>query len=287
MKDYHLHLWPHDQVAYSTNMDQLSDYVSKAQELSISEIAITEHLFRFKQAGQAVGSWWQASEQDNLKQAVSRYWKHHCSVDLDEYVEVILQAKAQLPILLGLEVDFYPNQMDKVKQLLDPYPFDVLLGSVHWIDNWLFDDLDDDIFAQRWVGANVDQVWEQYTQRVELLAQSGVCDVLAHPDVIKLNGQIPKDPQRFYDRMAKALSRADMAAEVSSAGWAKPVGQYYPDVDLLRTFYQQGVPITLASDAHYESGIGFRFLDLVGEIKKIGYTTLSGFDRRNRFQVKI
>ncbi len=287
MRDYHLHLWPHDQLAYGADLEQIKSYANKARGDLVEEIAITEHLFRFRQSGQEIGQWWLKSNQQSLKEAVGNYWDHHCRADLDQYVEVVSKARNNLPVLLGLEVDFYPNQMDQVKQLLAPYPFDVLLGSVHWIDNWLFDDLDDDIFVRLWDQVDIDQVWEQYTRRVELLAQSSTCDVLAHPDVIKLTGKVPKNPQPFYDRIAKALQEADMAAEVSSAGWKKPVGRYYPDVDLLRTFYQYEIPITLASDAHYESGIGFGFLDLIEEIKKIGYKTLSRFEQRNRFQVKI
>ena len=46
-------------------------------------------------------------------------------------------------MVLGLEVDYYRGRMDEVADLLAGYPFDVLLGSVHWVGAWRFDDLDD------------------------------------------------------------------------------------------------------------------------------------------------
>ena len=82
---------------------------------------------------------------------MARYWRDHVSADLDAYVETALAAKAAgLPVVIGMEVDYYPGRMDDVSALLAGYPFDVLLGSVHWIDAWRFDDLDDALSMDEW-----------------------------------------------------------------------------------------------------------------------------------------
>ena len=99
---------------------------------------------------------------------------------------------------------------------------------------------------------------------MEELGASGVCDVLAHPDLVKIAGRVPAVPDEFYDRIAEAAARSGMAAEVSSAGWRKPVGEEYPAPPLLRRFVAHGVPLTTASDAHTLPDVADRADDLRG-----------------------
>ena len=79
--------------------------------------------------------------------------------------------------------------MDEVAALLAGYPFDVLLGSVHWLGAWRFDVLDDAPTLAEWDARDVDRVWDDYTRAMEELAASGTCDVLAHPDLVKVARQ--------------------------------------------------------------------------------------------------
>ena len=80
---------------------------------------------------------WKDDPDTALAGQMAAYFKHHATVSLDAYVEAVLDAKAAgLPVILGLEVDYYPGKMDHVARLLDGYPFDVLLGSVHWLGSW-------------------------------------------------------------------------------------------------------------------------------------------------------
>jgi hypothetical protein len=45
------------------------------------------------------------------------------------------------PVVVGLEVDHFPDKMNQVGALAN-YPYDVLLGSIHWIGACLFDALE-------------------------------------------------------------------------------------------------------------------------------------------------
>ena len=92
--------------------------------------------------------------------------------------------------------------MEQVAAILAGYPFDVLLGSVHWIGAWLFDALDWAEAQQQWTGRDVERVWADYTKSVEELAGTGTVDVLAHPDLAKVAGHPPVAPGEFYDRIA-------------------------------------------------------------------------------------
>jgi len=167
-----------------------------------------------------------------------------------------------------------------VGELLDGYPFDVLLGSVHWLGAWGFDNYDHPAFAAEWDARAVDDVWEAYTGALEELAASGACDVLAHPDLCKIVGRRPVVPDEFHARMAEAAASAGLAAEVSSAGWRKPVGEAYPAPDLLRRFRAAGVPVTSASDAHVLDRVAERRVDLAALLHAAGYDELTAFERR-------
>ena len=288
MLDYHLHLWPHGRKATQATVDELAAYCERAAAEGVTEIALTEHLFRFSQADAALGGWWDDEGDARLRGEMARYWNDHVSADLDAYVETCVAAKAAgLPVAIGMEVDYYPGRMDRVAALLDGYPFDVLLGSIHWLGAWMFDDLDSVVAMAEWDSRRVEDVWDSYTRALEELAATGAVDVLAHPDLCKVTGRRPAVPDEFYDRMAEAAAAAGLAAEVSSAGWRKPADEAYPAPDLLARFHDRGVPITTASDAHRLGDVAARSLDLKALIERAGYTELTAFDGRQPRQAAI
>jgi len=286
--DYHLHLWQHGHQPMEVTLAQVTDYCQEAQAAGVAEIAITEHLFRFRQADAVLGGWWKDLDEPVLGPVMQRWWASEQGGDLDEYVEVVLAAKeAGLPVVLGLEVDHYAGRMHEVADLLAGYPFDVLLGSVHWIGAWGFDNFGQDSFADEWDTRAIDAVWDAYTTSLEELADSGVCDVLAHPDLCKISGRRPEVPDEFHHRMAEAAARSGMAAEVSSAGWRKPVGEAYPSPALLDRFHAAGVPVTTASDAHGLGHVAERRGDLATLLAGAGYDALAAYRQRRRRTVPL
>ncbi len=288
MLDYHLHLWPHSQSDAETTVEQVAAYCDHAAKAGVSEIAVTEHLFRFTQAKDLLGGFWDDLPGDDLRPGMAAYWDHHARVDLDAYVEVVEAVKAEgLPVVLGLEVDFYQDRMDQVAGLLAGYPFDVLLGSVHWLGAWRFDVLNDPVVMAEWEVRDIDAVWDEYTRAMEELGESGVCDVFAHPDLVKIAGLVPEVPDEFYDRITEAAVRSGMAAELSSAGWRKPVGEEYPAPPLLKRFVERGVPLTTASDAHALPDVADRAGDLRDLLLGAGVDRLQGFRSRRPYDVPV
>ena len=287
MLDYHVHLWPHGQRDRAPTTEQFGAYCAQAAA-GVTEIAVTEHLFRFVQAGAVLGGFWDDDPRPALRRTMAAYWDEHAHADLDAYVEAVSTAKAAgLPVVLGLEVDHYPGRMDEVATLLEGYPFDVLLGSVHWLGAWGFDHFDDAVVAAEWGARTTDSVWSAYTDAVEELATSGVCDVLAHPDLCKVTGRVPAVPDEHYDRLADAVAAGGLAAEVSSAGWRKPVAEAYPAPPLLERFRARGVPVTTASDAHRSSEVGYRFDDLAQLLAASGYDSLTAYSSRQARPVAL
>ena len=288
MLDYHLHLWPHGGRALAATLEQVEAYCRQAVDAGVVEVAITEHLSRFRQADAVLGGWWDVHPDDGLRRAMRSYWETEQGADLDRYVEVVLAAKAAgLPVVLGLEVDHYAGRMHEVAGLLAGYPFDVLLGSVHWLGTWGFDNLDDRTFMAEWDARAVDAVWDDYTRALGELADSGVCDVLAHPDLCKITGRSPAVPDEFHARMAEAAARSGMAAEVSSAGLRKPVAEAYPAPALLARFVALGVPLTTASDAHYLDRVAERRGELAALLAGAGCEAVQGYRRRVPYRVPL
>ena len=289
MLDYHLHLWPHSDQATPLSLDQIAAYCERASAAGVVEVALTEHLFRFRQADTLLGGFWEDDEPSPaLRRSMADYWSFHARADLDAYVEAGLEAKrAGLPVVLGLEVDHYRGRMDRVGTLLAGYPFDVLLGSVHWLGAWRFDDLDDGPSMAEWSVRSIDACWDAYAEALEELAASRTCDVLAHPDLIKVVGRVPAHPAEWWERMAEATATNGLAAEVSSAGWRKPVGEQYPAEPLLVRLAARGVPFTTASDAHHLDQVADRAGELRRLLASVGVDHLQAYRRRQPHRVPL
>lgn len=238
-------------------------YVQQAKARAIGEIAITEHVHRFT----VVRDW-----HDHP------WWRGEATEDLSEHCAAVLHAReAGFPVLLGIEMDWLPNRVDGIRALLDEYPFDVVLGSVHWLDTLGIDDPGDPAAAH----LGDDTVWERYLGEWVRAAQSRLYDVMAHPDLPKVFGA--RLPDRLRDRIDEAIAAAaesGVAMECSSAGLRKPVEEMYPDPDWLAPMRERGIPVTLASDAHTPEDVGRDYPTLVAAVRSAGYTTITRFSER-------
>jgi histidinol-phosphatase (PHP family) len=289
MLDYHLHLWPHEDATTWLRLEQIAEYCEVAAAQGVTQLALTEHLHRFTQAADVVGAFWErADDAPGVRRQLAQYFDFHARSDLDEYVALCEAAKrAGLPVVTGLEVDYYRGQMDEVAGLLDGYPFDVLLGSVHWIGAWQFDAVDTAAHMAEWDARDVDACWAAYTACMEELAATEACDVLAHPDLIKVAGRIPDAPEEWWDRIAEAAAEAGLSAEVSSSGWSKPVGEQYPATGLLDRFVAHGVTFTTASDAHRSDRVAERAGELRAMLAARGVGSLAAYEGRRRVEVPL
>jgi histidinol-phosphatase (PHP family) len=292
MLDYHVHLWPHSEVADPQDLvvEHLAEYCERAAAQGVKEIALTEHIHRFTRAREIVDGFWDDEPDGELRSDMADYFDHHATADIDRYMETIIAAKeAGLPIVAGLEVDYCRGQMDLIAGFLAGYPFDVLLGSIHWLGNWMFDVVESPLQMRQWDVRGVDAVWREYAETMEELAATGTCDVLAHPDVVKVTGRVadPGVVAEVETRIAEAAASANMAAEVSSAGFRKPVGDAYPSRTLLDRFAERGVPITTASDTHGLSHVADRAAVLHERISHAGYTSLRAFRARQPIDVPL
>jgi histidinol-phosphatase (PHP family) len=281
--DYHVHLWPHSESSVSFRLDQIAAYCDEAARHGVTELALTEHTSRFVDVLAAVGPFWQRWGHEPTSPVLAEYLDFHARNSLEQYVQLAQSAKDEgLPIKIGLEVDYYEGQMDVVSALLAQYPFDVLIGSIHWLGTWQFDDLDNDVHVHEWTVRDWDQCWADYARAIDELCAANAVDVLAHPDLIKVAGHYPSRTSEFWDQMAESAARAGVSMECSSAGWTKPVGEQYPAQGYLDRLVARGLTFTTASDAHQLERVGERANDLAELLEARGVHELAIYSGRTR-----
>jgi histidinol-phosphatase (PHP family) len=268
--DYHLHLRrPKDETGAEPlehTVGAVERFVEAAGRLGVDELGFTEHVYYFRQTREI----WHLP-----------YHLERCIHDLDAYVGAVLEAKRRgLPVKLGLEVDRVPDRQDELAELIAPYPWDFLLGSVHEVLEVAVDQE-----PGIWERLPVDEVWRSYFASLCDLARSGHADVMAHPDLAKIYGDFPPDgvAQELYGQAAEAFAEGGVAAEISTAGLRKPVGEMYPAPGFLEACRRRDVPITIASDAHEPRLVGYELARAVELARRTGYETVTVFDgRRSR-----
>jgi histidinol-phosphatase (PHP family) len=286
--DYHLHLWPHSESSTWYKLDQIAAYCDEAATQGVTELALTEHAFRFVDVLSAVGPFWLKYGHEPTSPVMASYFDFHSRNSLEEYVALAQLAKDEgLPVKIGLEVDYYADQMDVVSSLLAQYPFDVLIGSVHWLGTWEFDDYDEPAQLHEWNVRDVDQCWADYARAFEELCASKAVDVLAHPDVIKVAGFIASNPSEYWDIMVDAAAKSDLSIECSSAGWKKPVKEQYPSEGLLDRCVSRGLTFTTASDAHSLERVGERSNDLAVLLEARGVGEVASYEGRQRSMIPL
>ena len=201
--------------------------------------------------------------------------------EMNAYKDDVLQAKEkykdEINILLGYEVDWLPGHMDDRVLYAD---VDYLIGSVHFIDKWSFDNPE---FIGGWKNKDIDEIWKAYFEATEAMAKSGKFDIVGHLDLIKVFKYMPKQDTRILAKSAlQAIKKSNMVLELNAAGLRKPIGEIYPSRSLLEVAYELDIPITFSSDAHAVDQVGFSY-DLVTSLAKdVGYTKAVTFQGRDR-----
>lgn len=283
MLDMHTHVWPHGPGTPVPTIAQLEQYCEAAAAVGITELAITEHCYRFTRIAEHVMPHWDRPGGPDLQEATDAVIANEGGGDLDAYVDVLVQAQDQgLPVLVGIEVDHWPGARQAMDEVLADYPFDMLLGSVHWLGAWLFDDYFTPAFASQWDERDVDEVWSWYVDEVLDLAGSGSVDTLAHLDLVKVAGHRPVETAPHHARLVEGLASLEVAVEISASGWVKPAAEVYPAPSLLAALRDAGVGFTTASDAHTVDRIGQRYDDLRALLDDLAITELVTFRRRER-----
>jgi histidinol-phosphatase (PHP family) len=268
LTDYHVHLRPDaldcTAAAYFTDAN-VQRYRAAAERAGVAELGVSEHIHRFQQA---LAIW------DHP------FWRSYAVDDIDAYCEFV---RERTDLRLGLEMDFIPGREDRTANLIDRLDLDYVVGSVHFLGELAVDDDDYDVWER---AKSPEDVWRRYFETVAQAASSGLFDILAHPDLVKVWGPSRPTPagdlRRYYEPAIAAIADADIAVEISTAGLRKAVGEIYPAPAFLAACVEAGTPVALSSDAHVPQDIGFAYDKALALLESLGVGELAVFDRRER-----
>jgi histidinol-phosphatase (PHP family) len=267
LTDYHVHLRPDDpgtkpdEYFTAENVDR---YLAAAAEAGIEELGVSEHIHRFRQA---------------LDVWDHPFWLGSARDDLDAYVEFVRST----PLRLGIEMDYVAGREDRIANLLSSHELDYVIGSVHFVRDKA---VDYDVWDIWESVSDPDRVWELYFATLAEAARSGLFDVLAHPDLVKVwGGGRPKpqrDPRFFYEPAVEAIEETGIAVEISTAGLRKPVKEIYPAPAFAEMCVEAGAAFSLSSDAHVPEDVGYAYDRALDAMRGWGVTEIAVFEGRDR-----
>jgi histidinol-phosphatase (PHP family) len=278
--DSHVHLQPHGEAPPMTR-ERIELYVEAGRAQGVGQIAITEHLFRFREAFDLLYGWWDVDRDDPaLRTAARAYWEDHVSGSIADYVRTVEACKsAGLPVTLGLEMDWLSGRAEELRRFLAPYDWDIVLGSVHWIGAWGIDELSRPLCLAEWERRDSDTAFAEYASLLRDLASAKLCDVLAHPDLPKIAGHRPTSYTPLHSAIVESAIDGGCAVEVNANGY-KRAGEPYPALPVLERAREAGLKITFGSDAHMPERLGQRFDELAAFVAQAGYQEYVSFEQR-------
>ncbi|MFA9558293.1 histidinol-phosphatase [Evansella sp. AB-rgal1] len=265
--DLHTH---HERCGHA--IGDIEDYVKQAIAYGLQFIGISDHSPYFY------------SEEEQLFPGIAMG-----KSQLAEYVIEVLQLKEkykdQITVLLGMESDFFPQHLELYRKQYSQYPFDYLIGSVHYVN-------DVNIFKKgRWDDVTEQEqvkVKEEYYHLIEDSAKSGLFQILGHIDAMK--GFYPEFTQiqtDVVDRTLQIIGESDVAIEINTSGKTKDCGGWYPANDLLERALFHNVKVTFGSDAHTPQRIADDFDKVRKQLKEIGYKEWAYFVEKKRYMTPL
>lgn len=245
----------------------MEEYVRRAAEIGLEEVGFSDHLPLY----------WLSDDHP----AKHRYAM--AEEEWPEYIKEVLALRDRFPsigVRLGVEADWIQGKEAQLADTLGDFPYDYIMGSVHFIGGWAFDDPK---IIEEYSHYDVDELYRLYFQKLCQAAGSGLFDVMAHPDLIKKFGfRSRRDPAPLYRQAADTFREHGVSVEVNTSGLRKPVGEIYPSLEFLRECRRQDVAITLGSDAHAPEEVGCAFDRAIQWAMRAGYREQCLFEGRRR-----
>lgn len=267
MVDAHVHL---EKGVYC--IEWVREFVRYAISRNIDEIYFLEHTHIFKECSGLY------KEMSCYNQYQSNWYRKKFEIarPLKYYTDFIDDMKKEhfpIHVKFGLEVCYSPEHIKEIENIKNMYPFDFLVGSIHFIDGWAFSHK-----KQPWKKDDFDleNLYRRYYQLMYELVKSNLFSGLAHPNSLQCFGAYPMgDYSSEYNRIAKALKERNMYIEESS-GLAINYGDAKLGMSdkMLKAMILQNVQILTASDAHVPQDVGkliCEMNDLISKAEKECY----------------
>lgn len=209
--------------------------------------------------------------------------------EMDAYESEFFALKAkyadQITLLLGYEADYLPG---KTLREVFERKVDYLIGSVHFLGDWGFDNPQSVFGMDEFLQRGLDETWRAYFAAIADMAASGLFDIVGHIDLIKLFGHYKgKKPDDAVIAALEAIKKANMAVEINTSGLRKTVGEQYPSEAILREIFSRAIPITFGGDAHEPRYVAGELPFAYDLARSVGYKEAAVFEARKMRLMKI
>lgn len=260
--DYHTHHWRCGHA-----VGQLEEYVLSAIEKGIEQLGLSDHMPLIH-----VNPDEYLPEMAMAMEELPRYVEE-CFLLKEKY-------KKDIDIRVGIEADYIEHYEETIKQLLDRFEWDYIIGSVHFLGTW---DITDFRQVDGWKQKDPDEVYRQYYDAVQKAVRTGFYDIVGHVDVIKRFGIKPNgDPSELERATLRAIKQADIAIELNTSGLRTPAAEMFPSKRMLQYALELGIPLTLGSDAHKPEDVGQQLEEGKKYLRQLGFEQIATFEGRRR-----
>ena len=213
---------------------------------------------------------------------------------IDQYIQEVHEAQAEwghrIKILLGFELDYLPAYHEQVKTLLQAYPSDYQVGSIHIVDqfrsdheNWLIDYTTEVFEEGMHDQGGAEAVYTRYYALVREFARQHHHQIVGHLDLIKkfnVKGRYFDPNSSHYLSQVEAtldvLKETNKIVEINTAGLFKDIGELYPADPILQMILHRRLPICLSSDAHQPQHVAREFSSTWQKLTRMGFEQLTG-----------
>lgn|SRR5690625_3793992 len=267
-------------------------YLERAGRLGLKEVGIVDHLYRFSDAGEYYRK--HIYLQNDKLGKMQQKWLDQVAVmpSMEQFVEFIQSQKMKwerhgIKLKLGLEADFFPNGEAELAGIINQQPWDYVIGSVHFIDGWGFDNPET---VDKFEREDLIALYGTHAAHICQAIESGLFDIIAHLDNLKVFSYRPDEGllEKYYEKVAVTLKKYGVASEINTGlSYRYPIKEACPSPKYLQKLAEQKIPVTLSSDAHYPDDLGTN-LDMATDLlRKNGYENISIFSKRKRKEISI
>jgi histidinol-phosphatase (PHP family) len=204
--------------------------------------------------------------------------------ELPEYVAMVraVQDRGPVSVRLGIEADYFPGTEEYVRAMLQEYPFDFVLGSVHILCP------DYQRRLQETGATSTAAVVELYFDELAAAARTGLFDSISHPDLVKRRaGMDPHEHEPVIRRALAAIRDADVCLEINTSGLRKYVFEPYPSAPIIRWAAEEGVRFSFGSDSHAPEDVGHAWEEIRRQLLSLGVPEVHRFEQRRRIPVSL
>lgn len=260
--DYHTH---HVRCGHASG--ELEEYVKRGMEIGLVQLGLSDHMPLL-----------------HVDPATYLPGMAMAKEELPRYVEECLHLKEKykdfIDIRLGLEGDYIEGYESEINDIIQAYPWDYVIGSVHFLGEW---DISDYRQLDGWKERDAYDVYRQYYEAVQKAARTGFYDYIGHIDVIKRFGFKPdRDTWELEKAALDAVKENGLAIELNASGLRMPCEEMFPGRRILEYCYQQGIPLTIGSDAHQPERLAQYLDQAVNLLREVGFNELATFSARKR-----